>query len=59
MATEKQDSAPVEPANAEYHLVVVHPFGEYRRGDPITDANTVATVLNGENRHHVHKTFPQ
>ena len=28
-----------------YHLSVTQPFGDYARGDRITDANTVASVL--------------
>jgi hypothetical protein len=59
MADEKQDNAPVAPAKHEYRLVVVHPFGDYRRGDEITDFATANAVLTGENKHHVHKTFPR
>ncbi len=59
MATKTQDDASEAPARPEFHLVVVHPFGEYRRGDPITDAAEIAAVMGGENSHHVHKTIPQ
>jgi SWI/SNF-related matrix-associated actin-dependent regulator 1 of chromatin subfamily A len=34
-------------------LVVVQPFGAYARGDAITDAAAVATVLAGSNRRSV------
>ena len=57
MADDKQ--APVMPAKPDFYLVVVHPFGDYRRGDPIADANEIAAVLDGDNKHHVHKVFPQ
>lgn len=56
MADEKQPAAPAKP---DHHLVVVHPFGEYRRGDAIADADEIATVLAGENAHHCRKILPQ
>lgn len=56
MADEKQ--TPVAPAKPDFYLVVVHPFGDYRRGDPIADASEVAAVLAGDNKHHCHKVFP-
>ena len=37
-------------------LVVIHPFGEYRRGDRITDAAAIAEILAGPNRAHVVKS---
>jgi hypothetical protein len=40
---------------ADYHLVVKHPFGTYRKGDMITDADEVADVLAGPNKHQVNK----
>lgn len=55
MADEK---APVAPAKPDFYLVVIHPFGDYRRGDPISDAGEIASVLDGDNKHHVHKVFP-
>lgn len=33
-------------------LTVIHPFGDYARGDRITDAETIKEVLAGENHHH-------
>lgn len=46
------DTAPAAPAIA---LVVIHPFGDYQRGDRITDAAAIAAVLAGENAHHCNK----
>lgn len=43
----------------DFHLVVVHPFGDYRRGDPITSASEIKAVMSGENKHHVHKVAAQ
>lgn len=43
-----------DPTTA-YVLVVVQPFGDYQRGDKITDAAKIAEVLAGENAHHCHK----
>ena len=36
-------------------LIVIHPFGDYRRGDQISDAEAVAAVLAGDNAHHVNR----
>lgn len=41
-----------------YHLTIVNPFGNYRKGDHITDATEVAKVLAGPNAHSVVKRFP-
>ena len=30
-------------------LVVVHAFGDYQRGDEITDPDTIAKILKSEN----------
>ena len=49
-ATDAQEST--TPA---FTLVVIHPFGQYRRGDAITDATEVAAVMAGENAHHVNR----
>jgi hypothetical protein len=35
------------------HLVVVRPFGTYRKGDTITDAKTVSQILASGNAHNV------
>lgn len=58
MADEIVVAAP-KAATPDYHLVVIHPFGDYRRGDPIADAAEIAAVLDGDNKHHVHKIAPQ
>jgi hypothetical protein len=34
-------------------LTVIHAFGDYRRGDRITDPARIAEVLAGENACHV------
>lgn len=31
-----------------YHLVVVSPFGQYKKGDKITDPQKVSEVLSSE-----------
>jgi hypothetical protein len=36
-------------------LVVIHPFGDYSRGDEISDDKTIADVLSGENAGSVNK----
>lgn len=38
------------------HLTVIHPFGDYARGDKIFDHETMDEVLKGENKHHVVRT---
>ncbi|HTW27867.1 MAG TPA: hypothetical protein VME92_12125 [Acetobacteraceae bacterium] len=37
----------------EFTLVVVRPFGSFQRGDVITDADAIKTVLQGEQAAHV------
>lgn len=56
MADEK---LPATPAKPDFNLIVVHPFGDYSRGHPITDAAEIATVMASENAHFVRKTLPQ
>lgn len=46
------------PAPPLHHLTVIHPFGDYRRGDQITDPAEIAAVLAGENAAHVNRVFP-
>jgi len=58
MAEETVVTAP-KVAKPDFMLVVVHPFGEYRRGDPISDAGEIQAVMDGENKHHVHRVAPQ
>lgn len=43
----------------DYVLVVVHPFGDFQRGDRIEDPAKVAEVLAGENARDVHKVAKQ
>ena len=54
---DKQD-APVT-AKPDFHLVVMHAFGNYQRGDKIEDAAEVSAVLDGENSRSVRKVFAQ
>lgn len=35
------------------HLVVVAPFGDYSRGDRITDADTIKAIQEGESSAYV------
>lgn len=44
---------------AGIELVVIHPFGDYSRGDRISDAKTIADVLDGENASHVNRVAAQ
>jgi hypothetical protein len=55
MADEKQAA----PAKPDFHLVVVHPFGDYERGDKITDAEAIAAVMAGESHRSVTRVIPQ
>jgi hypothetical protein len=51
-------NTPAAPASAQapaFTLVVIHPFGDYRRGDAITEAAKVAEVMAGENAHHCNR----
>ncbi|MBM2884098.1 hypothetical protein JFK97_06810 [Chromobacterium phragmitis] len=54
MADKKPD--PAGQAAPAYALVVRQPFGDYQRGDKITDPQKVADILAGENESHVVKT---
>ncbi|MCP1119634.1 hypothetical protein [Robbsia andropogonis] len=42
-------------SDQQFVLVVKQPFGDYSRGDAISDASVVAEVLAGENAKHVNK----
>jgi hypothetical protein len=35
------------------HLIVVKPFGGFKRGDIITDQGSITKILNGQYRHFV------
>jgi len=48
----KQDNAPA------FHLVVIHPFGTFEKGERITDGDKIADVNAGENAHHCNKVAP-
>jgi hypothetical protein len=52
------DGETVQPALKELPsiaLSVIHPFGDYQRGDRITDAATIAAILDGESHRNVNK----
>jgi hypothetical protein len=51
--TDVQDSVQAK----SHDLVVIHPFGKYRRGDSITDDAEIADVLASETAHHVRRVF--
>lgn len=57
MADEKQ--TPVAPAKPDFYLVVVHPFGDYRRGQKIEDAGVIADLEAHHLSHHCRKVFVQ
>lgn len=50
-----KSDAPAQQATLRFALVVIHPFGDHKRGDRIEDAEAIAQVLKGENAHHCHK----
>ena len=49
--------APSAPAPA-HHLIVIHPFASFQKGELINDADKIADVLAGENAHHCNRVFP-
>lgn len=53
MATEKQKT------QNDFDLVVINQFGFVERGTRITDPDEIKAILEGDNRHHVHKVAPQ
>lgn len=59
MANEKQDAPVTAPGKPDFTLIVIHPFGDYKRGDPITDPTSIDAVLASENAAHCRKTLPQ
>ncbi|MFM0630770.1 hypothetical protein [Paraburkholderia xenovorans] len=54
MASNDSPAKPEAPAAPAFSLVVIHPFGDYRRGDVVADAD-VDAVLAGENAHHCNR----
>ncbi|MBJ9663195.1 hypothetical protein [Burkholderia gladioli] len=59
MATKDPADDTAAQTAADRTLVVVHAFGDYRRGDAITDPREVAAVLASENANHCRKVIPQ
>lgn len=59
MAVLDSEPAPASEQAPEPVLVVIHPFGDYRRGDQITNADDIAAIESSENAHHCRKAFPQ
>ncbi len=45
-------------AAAAFHLVVIHPFGTFQKGERISDGDKIADVMAGENAHHCNKVAP-
>lgn len=58
MATDKKPDVP-EVAQPDHHFTVIHPFGDYRRGDLITNPAEIDSIMAGENAHHCRKVTPQ
>ncbi|WP_407146244.1 hypothetical protein [Bradyrhizobium sp. ORS 86] len=61
MAQAKQDDTQLAPQTAPaetspYHLTVVNEFGNYTKGQRITDAAEVNAILASHNHTHVVKT---
>jgi hypothetical protein len=54
--TNKPDAKPTKTA---FELTVVHPFGDYERGQRITDADEIAKVLDSENVKSVNRVAAQ
>jgi hypothetical protein len=46
---------PVLEAKPSYCLIVIRPFGDYRRGDRITDQEEMDEILNSHYARHIHK----
>lgn len=53
------DEQKAAPAKPDFHLVVKHEFAGYQRGDKITDATEIASVMAGDNHRSVTRVFPQ
>lgn len=52
----KEDkTAVVVKAKPDYALVVIHPFGDYQRGQKVTDADEIDAINASDNRHHCNK----
>lgn len=43
----------------DYHLVCVHPFGKYTRGQMITDEEEVTALLDDREHHFVRIAVPE
>ena len=50
----EKDAAPIQ-AKPDYALVVIHPFGDYQRGQKVTDADEIDSINASDNRHHCNK----
>lgn len=49
--------ATAKPDAPTFSLVVIHAFGNYRRGDSITDAAEIDRVLKSENASFVNRVL--
>lgn len=57
MADETVVTAP--KAKADFHLIVVHPFDDYQRGQKIDDAGVITDLEAHHLSHHCRKVFAQ
>lgn len=39
----------------KYHLIIVHPFGKYTKGQMVTDQDEVAAIMKSHNHPSVNK----
>lgn len=46
------------PRVPDHHVVVRHAFGNYKKGDFITDADEIDAILAGDGSASVHKVVP-
>lgn len=56
LSDEKSETAQLCP---EFYLVVWNAFGDYRRGDVITNAEKMKEILSSSHVDHVHKISAQ
>ena len=55
------DASPIQSVISapDYHLVVIHPFDGYAKGQKIENAATIASILSSDNASSCHKVFPK
>ena len=57
-STQQEPSLTSLPTKSKLTLIVVEGFGDYRRGDSITDPDTIKKVLESDNHDKVNKINP-